>query len=147
MFIVKANLVSLSNRTPFPNQQREPNELHGGSQLTPPQSSPQTKTSLKIHHLFTTWLNTAHPRDAVPFRHRLHFPLAGLVKVFFEAMFLRVVLASYGTRGARCKLLILRTGITGGGCIGIIFVLNVCFSGAHLKASCVSKASGEKYLW
>lgn len=82
MFLVKANLVSLSNRTPFRNQQREFNELHKASHLTPCHFSPQTESSLRIHHLFTTWLKTAQPRDAAPFSHHLHFLLAGLVKEF-----------------------------------------------------------------
>lgn len=67
MFLVKTNLLSLSNRTPFRNQQWKHNNLHKASNLTPPNFSPQTETSLGIHRLFTTWLNTTHPRAAIPF--------------------------------------------------------------------------------
>lgn len=60
MFLVKANLVSLSDRAPFRNRQREGNELHKGRHLTLRHFSLWTETSLRIHRLFTTWLNTAH---------------------------------------------------------------------------------------
>lgn len=112
MFLVKANLVSLSDRTPFRNQQRERNELHKASHLTPRHFSPRTETSLRIHCFLRPGWTLSGPGTLYLSATIWIFLLAVLLDIFFfffKAIFLRVALASYGIQGTRCKLLILHT--------------------------------------